>query len=774
MKVFKRFLVKYWPFLLLFSIITFIYKEALFQSKILLPVDTLVGAYFPWLDYKWGYSVGVPVKNPLLSDAFSHFYIFKTLTVKLFQSGVWPLWNRYVLAGIPLLASFHVSTLFPANALLFISPTYGWTLYIFFSSILASFSMMLFLKRYIKSPISRIIASLVFAFAGPMTTWAEFGTATYSASFIPLILYSVDQIIFNNRRRFYPLISIIVTLFIFAGHVQLLTYSVLIFPIYILFQLKKKKISLIQLFNFAPFFLLGIGLASIQLLPTIKLFSHSIRSEENYASGFNYGLVSLPQLIRLWVPDFFGHPSTYNQWGKYIYHEYSGFLGTLSIPLIFTLFKKKLKLKPVGKFALLLFIISLVFVVYHPLSAALFSLPIPLLTYSSASRLFFVTGFAASILLAFSLDTFNKMIDAKRLILYSFLFLTINIIALVFVPKEYLHVAIRNSILPSALLLSICLLMYIKTSKNILLVILLFLFSFDLGRYFLKYNPIVPSHLTFPTTPVIDFLVSQPKPFRIARDNTNLFPPNSWANYGLESVEGYEPLRPLEYSRLFHRLENEPFLNRSSRYSILQDVNPIYLDALNVKYFIAADANEEASPSANLQKIVKSGYQLVFNDKSTTIYENPNFISRAYFVNEIIPVNNEKQLSDTINSLNFDPRTQAILYNTSFNISSHPDNKIEIIDYQPQSMTLNIKAQEDSFLVISDSFDDGWQATLNSNSTNIYLTNGALIGIFIPKGNHLLKLVYFPQDFALGIKISLFSLLIIISSIFFLKNKKNE
>src|SRR3989344_3032274 len=101
-----------WPVLLLVFIAVFAYREFIFLGKIPLPGDTLVGAYYPWLDSKWGYPVGVPVKNPPLSDAFSQFFLWKNLNIDLIKQSLVPLWNKYEFAGTPHLAAYHTAPFF--------------------------------------------------------------------------------------------------------------------------------------------------------------------------------------------------------------------------------------------------------------------------------------------------------------------------------------------------------------------------------------------------------------------------------------------------------------------------------------------------------------------------------------------------------------------------------------------------------------------------------------------------------------------------------------
>ena len=97
---------RYWPlFSILLLVLAFFWKVPLL-GKIPLPGDIITGAYLPWLDYKWGYPVGVPVKNPIVSDSISYSYPMRTLGIDLIKKGLLPLWNPYILNGTPLMANF--------------------------------------------------------------------------------------------------------------------------------------------------------------------------------------------------------------------------------------------------------------------------------------------------------------------------------------------------------------------------------------------------------------------------------------------------------------------------------------------------------------------------------------------------------------------------------------------------------------------------------------------------------------------------------------------
>ncbi len=497
----------FWFFVLCFII----FSDFFLKGKIPMPADMLVGSYFPWLDYKWGFPTGVPVKNPPISDVFSQFFIWKYLAIDLLKQGIIPLWNRFIFSGTPLLASYHWAAFFPGNLLLFLPRYFGWGLYIFLSSFSAGTFMYLFLGTHVKNSWARLGGAIVFAFGGLMTTWAEFGTGVWAAAFIPLCLYFIDKFIDTKKYFFLPPLSLSLAFLILAGHVQIDTYIAILIPFYVLHRLhwtlSLANLRLLSLL--AASCLIGVLLCSFQLLPTFDFFNLSIRAQEKYSVSANYGLTPLPDMVRIFAPDFFGHPSTYNFFSHTSYHENASFIGTITLPLILALiFTLPLLLE--NLFFVLVLFFSLLLSIDSPFSQFIFKQPLPLLTYSYASRLFFITTFASAVLFGKSLQALiTKKLPLYKIFLSAILFAAFLYFSLKLIPPDKYSLSLRNSILPLGMLASVALAPIIIRHRRLLLIALLLLLSFDMGRYYLKYNPFVPPHIIFPDTPTTQFLQQQ-------------------------------------------------------------------------------------------------------------------------------------------------------------------------------------------------------------------------------------------------------------------------
>lgn len=750
----------YHPIFLIVILIFVVYWQFFIQGKIPVPADTLVGAYFPWLDYKWGYEVGVPVKNPPISDVFSQFFIWKYLAVDIIKNGEIPLWNPYSFSGTPFLATYHSATFFPLNIILFLPRYFSWGLYIFFQTLMAALGMYLLVGQLVKNSLSKVAAGVVFSLSGLMATWAEFGTGVWAAAMLPWALYFLKLYWKTNLLRFLLLFCLSLSFLYLAGHAQLSLYSVSLFLIYLIYHLVFKKMKvrgvLLPLFFTAT----SIILVMFQMLPSYELVSQSVREGEAYSKTFNYGLNPLYELIRFFAADFFGNPTTYNHWDKISYHEQSSFLGTLTIPLIAPLLFKRFR-KGESGFWLGILLVSIFLAFESPLTSFFYSLPLPFLTYSSASRIFFILSLSAAILVGYALQ---RYIEDQKYKLFVLKISLVAVVGLIFallvvaytqgVNSVNFKVSFKNSLLPTALLSFLVLISYIKSIKQISVWLIVFFIFLDLARYFQKYNPFVKEDLIFPKTQVIKFLQKQPPPFRISRIDQEVLPPNTWTMYGIESIEGYDPLALRDYARYFNRLNGNLYKDQIGRYVEAKRFPTKFLDALNAKYILAIKKEDQEDTK-------RKDFKKIYQEGKTIVYENPNFKERIYYIPKITTAKTEDSLTSMIDNVGFDPTKEAVVFTSEQFNEIGKNGKASILSQTHNSMMIETETENSAFLIIANSFDRGWKLYQNEKISKLYEVNGAIQGIMVPEGKHLFKLEYWPDSFAKGVKISLLGFILL-------------
>lgn len=771
------------PLLILVLMVVALYWQFFLLGKIPLPADLLVGAYYPWLDYKWGYTVGVPVKNPLISDVFSQFFVWKYLSLDLLKSGKLPLWNSFSFSGTPLLATYHSAVLQPFNFLLLLPNYAGWGLYIFGQTVMAAVGMYLLLAFYgINRPLSRISGSIIFSLSGLMTTWLEFGTGVWAVAMLPWVIWSVESFMKFAGYRYLVLLAFSFTTLYLSGNAQITQYASILFLAYIVFKIFFGQLSKIKLLLLLGGWSLSLGLSAIQLLPAIDHMNSTIRTTDIPVLGAEHdGLNDWFEMVRLFAPDFFGNPASYNFFGKGSYHEQASFLGVLTIPLIAALiFIKK---KPKNIYFWLGVFLSTIFLAYkNPLTVWIYSFKVPLLTYSNASRILFLTSLSAGILAAFSMEQLQPEKKSTRRFIYSCAALLVIVLALMGwagligsrVDPRWL-ISARNLIIPAGILFLCVILLWKVKNRFLVGLIIVTLLYLDLGRYFLKYNPFVSVSLVFPTTQVIDFLQKQPQPFRIARVDPEALPPNTWTAYGIESVEGYDPMVTGNYARFMNLANGKLYQDGVNRYVETRLFPSKFLDTLNVKYVLAVKRDEKGSTGGSIinQQLLSYGYKVAFEDKSTVVLENPFVKERVFSVTRLTAVRQREDLITRIQSKDFDPTVEAVVVADKNTPEVGLGSRTLINDNRAGQISISAISERNSFLVVSVPYSKDWILLGDGKPADLYEVDGALMGILVAPGKHEYLLTYWPSSFDLGLKVSAFSAIVVaIISLYSLRRKR--
>ena len=98
--------------------------------------------------------------------------------------------------------------------------------------------------------------------------------------------------------------------------------------------------------------------------------------------------------------------------------------------------------------------------------------------------------------------------------------------------------------------------------------------------------------------------------------------------------------------------------------------------------------------------------------------------------------------------------------------------KISFETYSDQGMSLNVLADQESPLVISNIYYPGWKAYINGEQTPIYRVNYLLQAIIVPSGENSVEFKFLPRSFYNGFYISAGSLAFTILITFLIWRKR--
>jgi hypothetical protein len=257
---------------------------------------------------------------------------------KMIAAGQMPLWNPYILAGTPLLASLHPGVLYPPNWIFAIfSLLTAINLVVITTSHLALIGTYLYGRRIGLTRLGGIIAGIVFTFGGFMMAHIGDSPLISSAAWLPWILLAIESLYLKVSWRWISLGAIFLTLQFFAGDPQISLYTILVGGGYVLFSWAVRggeESSPRFLISAVAMFVCGTLLSMIQLLPAFELFSQADRANISYES-FSSSSFPPGRMLSFIIPYFpgsqtAGSPQTINQLGPPSI-ELCGYLGLLTL-----------------------------------------------------------------------------------------------------------------------------------------------------------------------------------------------------------------------------------------------------------------------------------------------------------------------------------------------------------------------------------------------------------------------------------------------------------
>ncbi len=400
MKLLKRF----WPVILIFAV-WFIFASPYFlKNKVPFSSTYLVNFFSPWNAYS-GFSS--PVKNNAMPDVISQIYPWKTFTIESFKNLQIPLWNPYGFSGTPHLANYQSAVLSPFNLLFFILPFVdAWSILVILQPLLAGIFMYLCLKALKISNEGSVIGSLAFMFCGFIATWMAYATLSYAILFLPLAIFAIEKYHQTLKDRYLILLSFSLPLSFFSGHFQISIYFFLFVLAFLAFKFYQTR-NMPNTLQVMLYTIFGIFLSLPQLLPSVELYTQSLRS------GIFQKIEVIPwgYLSTLVAPDFFGNPVTRNDWFGH-YAEWNAYIGL--IPLMLSAYSIFWKREKMVFFFALMALLSVLFSFNTPFLALLIALKVPVLSTSAASRIIVLFSSSSSAS-CFSSSAFKEVNRSTKL-----------------------------------------------------------------------------------------------------------------------------------------------------------------------------------------------------------------------------------------------------------------------------------------------------------------------------------------------------------------------
>jgi hypothetical protein len=416
------------------------------------------------------------------------------------------LWEPLVFAGFPVVADPQVMTWYPLA--FFFSLLHSWNAFVISAYVFASCFAYGYVLMLTQSRLAGITSGIIYGMCGFMMAHLGHTSMLHAAVWMPLFLWSLENLRNNFTLRWFTVACFAISFSVFAGHPQILVYTIGLGTIYVFVRgISSAGIGIWKYYGLYSLILIfGIILATVQLLPTAELKDLGMRSKMNF-DVFNECSLPAYQSFALFFPYLLGgiqgsmYPSYF---GSCNVHELSGYIGILPILLAgigFWAYRKKSIIWLWFCIALFAFLLTLGNAT--PFAQVMYYIP-AYNKFRVPARHFIEMALAVSVLAGFGMAAIQNKLATRRLILGTILAGAVTMLSVfvaILVASERLNAyAFQNGVrkiallpwanpaigLPLILLLAGCAVIYLfskQAQSRFRQVLLLSILIIDLGSF---------------------------------------------------------------------------------------------------------------------------------------------------------------------------------------------------------------------------------------------------------------------------------------------------
>ena len=738
---------------------------------------------------------------PLFRDLSTYFYPLRFTLFQSLRDGTLPFWNRHMAMGFPVMADFQSGAFYPPHLLFlvlsFFTAIRG--LFIFHFLIAATGTYTLF-RLWNHPYYISIISALLFTLGGTVVSLSNVLNHFQTAVWLPWILISFEITARSTTWKNFLALVVLLAIQFLAGSPEFFALSMVLI-IVDGFRIKVSEPGI--RFNRMTVILLGAlllmaGLVMIQLLPTAELVFQSRRNQFIPVQEVLHWSLHPKNLLNVFFLDkevdlttsvgvrfFFARES------PFLLSNYLGAVWSFAFILYILLvsWREKLTLLVLTAAS-----ITVAFGAYTPFYPFLLK-QIPVLSAFRFPEKFFYITHALLVyggvkgLLQFSRCNnlhFKKAMCVLALIcvvwlsVYFYLKLNLSVVAR--------SVTINTGVNPSpavyadmvaAVIISLerqtalfvgllCLFVLVKVEKirhslfAILLVAVTFVdlswahrdLLFPLDPKFIYDNDRVLQQpdeernrlFYYPTAQNLHpsfFAIQAQPPFKEAIElffHTLL--PNEGIFYGFDYFQEIDALARRPYTE---------FLTFANQLDVLSQIK--LLRTFNVGHLVS------------FRPLTIKGIELVtqYPQYFSWLYRVEGMVPRVYVVNKSIEEKDSIKVLQRLASADFDPLHEVVLERAE---RITPEQNFmataKIARYEDQLVTVHVSLNGSGILVLADSYYPGWKAYVDGTEQVIRRANLFFRAVRLASGNHTVEFRYEPRSLAIGLAVSVATLLLII------------
>ncbi len=716
------------------------------------------------------------------SDLTELNYPLRVETGQSFKAGQVPIWTQELSHGFPFLAEGQAGVFYPINILFTFLPSslaYNWV--IFLNFLLAGWFFYIFVRRLNISRQASLFGAISFSLSGFFVARLKHLNIVNVAIWLPLTFYFIEKYFKTKKIKYLIWLALVGSIQIMAGHLQMAYYCLLLTFTYFMIkfvvdfkeknglQFKKLFIRKLtrQLLIMVIVGLVIIMLAAIQLLPSYELIQFNNRiAGISWENAVNYPF-SPKNFINFLVPYFWGNPAN----ASYIQNIRE--MGVFWENAVY-----------IGIFALLIALFAIVFVFRKNKYSKIFvglligSMLLVLGEFTPVYRIFwqyfpgfnffrfpnrFIIGvvFSLSVLACFGWDKISGLL------------------------RKYFNTKYHN---PKAV--------------NCIYVILLVMVSIDLVIFTSSYFLITDTENYYAKPHSVQFLEEQQKenePFRIYSFGTikSWKYMNAWAGGwkgDFRKISFHREVLQPDYNLLWdveqigERAFIEGGVNFPRHVALLQaELNYGTTGYLNPEGVNTAFINGKLTKTMGMEnvKYITSFFRLDSPDLERVkkiessdenmlplfIYENKQWMPRAWAVDQTKVLTNDTEIINYLLADDFNPTEEVVLEKDVGELSGNQQfvGTSQITKYTDREIVISTDFNSDGYLVLSNTYYPGWQAEIDNQQAEILQANFIFQAVKIPAGQSTVTFSYQPKYYYWGKIISIITFIGLVIFLIWLK-----
>ncbi|MCC6763040.1 MAG: YfhO family protein [Deltaproteobacteria bacterium] len=706
------------------------------------------------------------------ADFFMQIYPMSFRAAAWIRDGVFPLWNPYQFAGHPFLATTLYGVCYPPNVLyLFLPTAVAIEAVIVLHLTLAGWFTHRYAAEIGLAPVACFGAAAVYMFCGFMAGLASWFTpAIASAAWLPLALIAVERIVVSGRASHAALLAVPIALALLSGWTHFWLYTTYVVVLYAglrIAALAWTGVTRAALVRMVVLLGLGLGLgvaaAAVQLLPARELQMLGPRRVGGLTMQQLIPFMSLsPQRL---VDEMLDWRTTKPFIGPF-------FLGPIVLALVATSLAASRRLMPRAVFWVVLVASLLIALGPHTPFFEHVYLHLPgARLFREPRRISFLVAFSAALLAAFGMDALSGDRPTRRVPRLMLGWGLLGLGATLLWRRSSLATVDLVLAIGAACAIGAAFFAPDVRRRRAFVMIAVGCAVADLvhGSTNVFRHPFHGVEILHRQDPIFDYIRANQGLGRTYLHDPIGFDYSVTAKQGtlrkVYAITDYEPLSLVRFEDLFDSIAQTQRIVPFTGFLNVEPSSPMRkaLDVLSLRYWVEHRASgghlalgAPASPWRLVPDVAGLDYLL---------YEHAAPLPRAYVATHFVHVADAAASLAAVLMPTFDPRSTVVVEREPDPMESDPRGTIatavtpaRVVRYEPREVQIEADVDAPGYLVLTDTYYPGWQATVDGMATPIYAANHVVRAVRVTAGHHVVTFRYEPASVRTGLLISLAAL----------------